>query len=86
VTTPLSFDRPASYQAIVKRRFPTNICFRVLLTGRILSSNGSSKEVFPAEDVLFEITRSSDGEIEESEDSDEGDMLEDGKDDPILYR
>lgn len=44
------------------------------------------KKFFSAEDVLLEINRSSDEEnIEEESDSDESDMLVEGKDDPILY-
>lgn len=45
------------------------------------------KKFFSAEDVLLEINRSSNEEnIEEESDSDESDMLVEGKDDPILYR
>ncbi len=46
------------------------------------------KIFYSAEDVLLELARSSDEDnvLEESDESDDGDMLLSGKSEPILYR
>lgn len=41
------------------------------------------KKIFSAEDVLLEIAGSY-NELDESEDSDDGDLLDEGEDDPII--